>query len=408
MDAELRHGTPEEAGMNAARVAHLKKLGGRWVEEGIHPALVLLVARKGIVFLHEAFGRLGPGPDSAPLRTDAIFPVMSATKPVTAASVLLLVEEGKVGLMRPVRDYFPEISGAGTEEVLVHHLLSHLSGWRDIDVYAEVTRRLHAEGKPPPAPEPGQHRDLADFLFGARAAPLSCRPGEAMQYCQLNYELLGDLVRRASGKTIDAFARERIFEPLGMRDSSYVLPVAHRERKVRRGEGMPGPEFRGRFDPGVDSERFEGQPWGARGMHTSAYDLAVFAQMLLDYGTGKGRRVLSRAAVEAMRRNQVPEGAPVRWEVPGPDGMPIVHKFAGGYTYGLYPFLHTVSPHLNGGLASASAFGHAGALGIYWWVDPERDVVGVYCSVAARLLDDSGSDARADLFVDAVTAAIED
>jgi len=404
---ELRPGTPEEAGMSPTRVQHVKELARSWVEDGTHHALVVLVARRGVIALHEAFGTLRPERGSPPLPLDAIFPVTSVTKSITAAAVMVLVEEGRVGLMRPVRDYYPEISAGGTEEVLVHHLLAHLSGWRDIDVMAEI-QRLLGEGGDLPPPEPGQHPHIAAVLYLARSAPLACRPGEAMQYCNLNYELLADLVRRVSGTLIERFAQERIFKPLGMRDSSYVLPPEHRERKVRRGEGMPGAVDLGPFSPGLDSERFEGQPWGAAGMHSSAHDIAVFAQMLLNGGTHDGRRVLSSASVQAMRRNHVPEGVPVRVEVLGPDGRPVTFELSGGYGYGLFPFLHTVMPFYNGGLASPSSFGHSGFGGIYFWADPERDLVGVYLSVERRNRNDAIHDWRADLFVGAVTAAVDD
>ncbi len=405
---QLRPGTPEEAGMNPARVERVKELARGWVEQGVHPALVVLVARRGVICLHEAFGTLTSEPGSPALAKDSIFPLMSATKPMTAACILLLVEEGKVGLMRPVRDYFPEISADGTEEVLIHHLLSHLSGWRDIDVGRETTRRRQ-EGGEVPQPEPGQHPVIAADLHLAISTPLACRPGEAMQYCQLNYGLLGEIVRRVSGLPLERFARERLFEPLGMSDSSYVLPPEHRERKVRRGEGMPGTAYLSPLWPGIDTAEFEGLPSGAGGAHTSARDYALFAQMLINDGTYGGRRILSRASVEAMRRNHVPEGVPVRWERLGPDGEPLTLEFSGGYGYGLFPLANTVTPYMNGGLASPSSFSHVGAFGIYWWADPERELVGVYFSVAARLLaDDTTADWRADLFMDAVTAAVED
>ncbi len=404
---KLRAGTPEEAGMSPARVQHVKELARSWVEDGTHPALVVLVARRGNIVLQEAFGTLTSEPDSPPLPLDAIFPVTSMTKPVTAAAVMVLVEEGRVGLMRPVCDYYPEIAAEGTDEVLIHHLLTHLSGWRDSDVMTEIQRLLREGGDLPP-PEPGQHPDIADVSYLTRGVPLACPPGEAMQYCGLNYELLADLVRRVSGTPIERFARERIFEPLGMSDSSYVLPSEHRERKVRRGEEMSGAADLGPFSPGYDSERFEGQPWGAGGMHSSARDIAVFAQMLLNGGTYDGRRVLSNASVQAMRRNQVPDGVPARWDLPGPDGRPITLEFGGGYGYGLFPFGHTVTSHLNGGLASPSSFGHAGSGGVYFSADPERDLVVVYLSVSRRTLGDRTPDWRADIFVDAVTAAVED
>jgi len=393
--------------MSPARIEYINQLARGWVEEGVHPALVVLVARRGVICLHEAFGTLTSEPGSPPLAKDSIFPLMSATKPITAACVMLLIEDGVVGLMRPVREYFPEISAPGTDEVLIHHLLSHLSGWTDFDVATEIARRLR-NGGDAPAPQPGQHPDIAAYLRFACGTPLAAGPGEAMQYCQLNNHFLADLVRRAGGKPIELFARERIFEPLGMGDSSYVLPPEHRERKVRRGEGMPN--WTSAFFPGgVDSERFEGQPWGSGGVHTTARDYAVFAQMLLNKGTHGGRRVLSRASVDAMTRNQLPPGVRARWTDLGPDGEARTREFPGGYCYGLFPFLGTATPYFNGGLASSSSFSHAGALGIYWWVDPERDLVGVYFSVAARFLADGVTeDRRSDLFVDAVTAAVED
>jgi serine-type D-Ala-D-Ala carboxypeptidase len=406
---KLKPGKPEEAGMSPARIDHIKELAGSWVDEGVHPALVVLVARRGVICLHEAFGTLTGEPDSSPLAKDSIFPIVSATKTFTAACVMLLVEDGKVGLMRPVREYFPEITAEGTDEVLVHHLLSHLSGWQDLDVERELERGLKEGGQRPP-PEPGQHPILSGYLSLVSKTPLACRPGEAMQYCGLNYELLGDLVRRASGMPIERFARERIFEPLGMQDSSYVLPPEHRARKVRRGKGMPdsyGPRI-----PSIDSETMDAMPSGTGGMCSSAPDLAVFAQMLLNDGVYDGRRVLSRASVEAMTRNHVPAGTPVVWRRLGPDGEVIVNEeWGGGYGYGLFPFENTITPYWNGGLASPSSISHGGAFGIYWWADPERDLVGVYLSVAARFLvegDPTTVDWRADLFVDAVTAAVED
>ena len=97
---KLRTGTAEEAGMSPSRVQHVKELARSWVEDGTHPTLVVLVARRGIIVLHEAFGTLRPEPDSPPLSIDAIFPITSATKPITAAAIMCLVEDGRVGLAR--------------------------------------------------------------------------------------------------------------------------------------------------------------------------------------------------------------------------------------------------------------------------------------------------------------------
>ena len=403
----LSYGTPEEAGMLPGRVERVKALAEGWVADGVTPSLVVLAARRGVIFLHEAYGVLTPEEDSPPLMLDTVFPLSSVTKPFTAACVMMLAEDGLAGLVRPIRDYFPEISAEGTEEILVHHLLTHLSGWDGLDVAVEMQRRRKAEDELPP-PAPGQHPDVAAGIHLGSATPLACPPGEAMQYCNYNYALLGDLIRRVGGTSIEHFAEERIFEPLDMHDSSYVLPPEHRERKVLRAEDAPSAAFAGRLMAGIDSERFEGQPSGASGMHSSAHDLAVFAQMLMNGGTYDDRRILSGASVEAMRRNQVPDGAPAR-SILLVDGERTTLNFPGRYGYGLFPFLGSVTPYFNGGLASPSSFGHSGAGGAYFWADPERDLLGVYLSVEPRLLEfvnGTTHDWRADLFVDAVTAAV--
>ena len=402
---QLHHGTPQDAGMLPDRVEHVKALARTWVEDGPHPALVVLAARRGVIFLHEALGTLRPDADSPPLEKDSIFPMMSATKPVTAACVLALVEDGKVGLTWPVRDYFPEITGEGTDQILVHHLLCHLSGWRDIDVGREQLRRREEGGERPPI-EPGQDKGVAAYLHGAWATPLSAPPGTVMEYSSLNYELLGELVRRASDKPLDQFARERIFEPLGMKDSSYVLPPEHRERKVRRTEDLQG-WFLGPLFPGADSEAFEADASGPGGLHLTALDYAIFTQMLLNGGRYGGRRILSRASVDAMRRNHIPPGVPARVSFLGTDGSTLEKEFTGGYGYGLFPFEGTVTAKLNGGLVSPSSFSHTGALGIYWWADPERDLIGLYFSVCGLLPNETWN-WRADLFVDALTASVEE
>ena len=104
---KLRVGKPEEVGNSARRIRLVKDLARSWVDEGITPALIVLAARRGLVVLHEAFGHLGPEPESPPLERDAIFPLSSITKPITATAVMGLVEDGLLGLNRRVSDYIP-------------------------------------------------------------------------------------------------------------------------------------------------------------------------------------------------------------------------------------------------------------------------------------------------------------
>src|SRR5947207_726019 len=128
MGAGLREGSAAEAGMSAQQLDCVRDLAAGWVKDGIHPALVVLVARRGVIALHEAFGRLGPEPEAATLPRDALFPLASLGKPVAATALMMLVAEGRVGLTRAVRGYIPEFAGSGKDGVCVHHLLTHTSG----------------------------------------------------------------------------------------------------------------------------------------------------------------------------------------------------------------------------------------------------------------------------------------
>src|SRR5450759_1042439 len=186
---KLRAGTPEEAGMDPRHLARIPELARQWVDAGIHQALVLLVARKGIVVLHEAFGRISPESDSPPTRLDTIFPLSSISKPVTATCAMMLVEDGLLGLNRPVQEYVPEFIGEGKEAVMVHHLLTHTSGWDEaaVEEYAEERR---GKVQISPCPET-QHRAVHEALCLKFDAPLARPPGLRMSYCSPGFDLLG-------------------------------------------------------------------------------------------------------------------------------------------------------------------------------------------------------------------------
>src|SRR5712692_465234 len=139
---ELRRGIPEDAGMSAQRVQHVARLAEGWVTQGITPALVVLVARRGVIVLHEAFGRLTPEPDSPPLQRDSIYPLTSIAKPITATAAMILAEEGLLGLDHPVSEYIPEFTGEGKDAIMIHHLLTHTSGIIAEDVERHAAKKL--------------------------------------------------------------------------------------------------------------------------------------------------------------------------------------------------------------------------------------------------------------------------
>jgi len=395
--AELHEGSAVEAGMLPDRIERIRGLAKGWVEQGHTPSLVVLAARRGVIVLHEAFGRLRPEPDTTPLRVDSIFPVSSITKPITATAAMLLVEDGLLGLNRPIRDYLPEISGEGTEDVLVHHLLTHTSGYNDEEIYSALTQKIKQGFDPGPC-DATQHPAVHRLLSVCYLHPVSKPPGSEMIYCNANYNLLGEIIRRLTGRPLDDFARERIFEPLGMKDSSYVVPKEARARIVKRPSHAPWMQSPFGIE-GIDSREREETPWGSSGVFSTANDLAILAQTFLN-GGGYGRvRILSRPAVAAMTRNQIPGigtwfGANYRKEA--------------SYGYGWSVYSNEKWKYFTGSLPPIGTFAHSGAGGCNLWVDAANEIVGAYLEVEMRITELREHLWNCDLFQNAVTAAVAD
>ena len=407
---ELREGVPEDVGMDPARIRRLRDLVGGWVKSGDHPSVVVLVARRGVIVLHEAFGVLRHGDNTPTLKRDSIFPVSSCTKPITAAAVMCLVEDGLIGLNRPFIEYVPELDVPGVEwlvEARVADLLCHTAGFDDLELGAFIAAAAQRAPELPP-PASGQHPALNKRIRLAAGAPLTRRPGTAMIYSNFGYLLLGDIVRRASGQPFWQFVRSRLFEPLGMQDSYFVLPPALRERRVYRAPGMPATDPNPMY-AGIDSPELDEIDLGHTGLASTARDLAVFLQMLVNQGAHGGRQILSPASVAAMVRHQVSSSIP--WVMPlinPTTGKRKEFEFrGGGYGYGLFIFGPGDRWKPNGALASLSAFGHAGYPSCQIWADPEREVVGIYLSVSPRLHRDFPV-GNQDLFQNAVYGAIID
>jgi CubicO group peptidase (beta-lactamase class C family) len=395
---ELRVGSAAEAGLLPERVERIRALAKSWVEDGTTPSLVVLAARRGVIVLHEAFGRLRPEPDSAPLRVDTIFPVQSITKPITATAAMLLVEDGLLGLNRPIRDYLPEISGAGAEDVLVHHLLTHTSGYDDEGIFSVLAQRIK-EGFDPGPREATQHPALHRLLAVCYPHPVSKPPGTEMIYSDVNFELIGEIVRRLTGRSLDDFARERIFGPLGMHDSSYVVPESARPRILKRPPHAPFVQDTVAF-PGIDSREQEELPSGCGGVFTTAKDLAIFGQMFLNGGTHGRARILSRPTVAAMTRNQIP-GIPAQF-------FGVRHRKEGSYGYGWIVVSEEKWKYFSASLPPIGSFGHGGAGGCSMWVDTANEIVGIYFSIVMRMTEAFEFIWNLDLFQDAVTAAVAD
>jgi CubicO group peptidase (beta-lactamase class C family) len=385
---KLKVGSPEEAGVSPTRCKKIYERAEGWVEDGIHPALVILAARRGIVFLHEAFGRLGPEHDAQELKLDAIFPLASHTKQITATAVMILVEDGLLGLNRPVVDYIPEFVGEDKDLVLIRHLLTHTSGLSD-DYVLEELKNLGVECDDH-FPARWISQNLDEYVNTIIGIPLWKLPDTEMQYADSNFDLLGDVIQRVSGIGLEDFTSQRIFIPLEMKDTYLVVPDDVKTRVIRRSKSVPWYE---------GALALLKTPLGCGGAYSTAYDMAIFGQMLLNGGTYGDTRILSHASVTAMTRNQIP----------GISAQFLDRRFPeASWGYGWSVTSEYKGQCYGEAMLSSSSVSHGGAGGIMQWVDLGQDVVGIYFSVLTEMLEGDRKKWCADLFMNMVSASIED
>ena len=392
----LTPATPESVGMSAERLRDLTARAETWIRPDLHQSIVMLAARRGQVVLHEAFGKVGPEAVSAATQLDSLFPIASLSKVFTATAAMLLVERGQVSLFHPVADFIPEFQGTYKDQVTLWHLLTHSpGGLRLEEIDAHLVAKEENGFTPSPTPD-GQHPLVHAYLEAGYDAPLAHEPGSKVAYSNFAFELLGEVIRRVTGQPLADFARENIFEPLGMTDSGYTLPEEKKARLVKRAPEAPGATYGTWFFEGLDAESVTGCPWGAAGVLSSAWDVGVFAQMFLNGGSYGEARILSPATVAAMRRNQTPgledldrgwtRGAAARglgWDRPG-DKVSLLYA----------------------NLYGPETFCHSGAGGSMVWIDPTHEIVGVFLSIETRVRPDQQRCWAGDLFANAVTAAV--
>jgi CubicO group peptidase (beta-lactamase class C family) len=399
MTTMLRRGAPEDAGMLPERVARVRDLCARWVEEGQTPSLCVCVARRGVIVLDEAWGVHGPEKGAPPLQTDSIFPISSVTKAITATLVMQLVDDGLLALNRPVVDYLPEVTGEGVAEVLVHHLLTHTSGYSwDFPAPPHAVKKLEAGFELPPCPV-WRHPENHLLLSLSWDTPREAAAGEVMSYSNHNYLLLGEIVTRLTERRLEDVARERIFAPLGMDSTDYVVPESAAPRIVRRASGLPFADALGPFFDGIGSPRAQAAPHPGGGVYSTARDMTIFGQMILNRGRYGDARILSPAAVAAMTRDQIP-GIKARFF----DKL-IEH---GSWGYGWAIQSPSKWPYFQGSLPPLGTLGHPGAGGAMFWIDPAHELVGAYFEVTTRLTERFEHLWGFDLFVNAITSAVDD
>jgi CubicO group peptidase (beta-lactamase class C family) len=246
-------------------------------------AAALLVARGGVVVIERGFGRISASPDSPPCRADSVFIVASITKPVTATAVMKLVEQGRVRLDERVRKYLPEFRGGERGQVTIRHLLTHTSGLPDMLPENTALRLRQAP--------------LREFVAGAVKVPLLFTPGTRVSYQSMGILLAAEIAGRVSGRTLDDYLRQQVFDPLEMNRTSMNLGRNRLEETVQC--ILPG----GGDSAGTGGSsnwnspywRNLGAPWG--GMHSTVGDVFRLLQAMLENGRGVLKPELARAMV---------------------------------------------------------------------------------------------------------------
>ncbi len=341
-EVRLASARPEEVGMDSRRLSRLDEVITLALERRDFPGAVLLVTRQGKIVWRKAYGQSQLLPEPAPMKPDLIFDLASLTKPIaTATSIMILVEQGRIRLWDRVSNFIPEFvpyleeKGLPGEEVRLFHLLTHTSG---LPPYTDPKEVAAKYGEPCPT------EVLVRHIAGIRK---EYRAGEKFVYSCLNYITLAQVVKIVSGQDLAEFSRQNIFKPLGM-DSTFFNPPEEIKTRCVPTEVVNGRPLRGVVhDP---LARLQGGVSGNAGLFSTADDLAVFAQMMLNRGEFRGVRILSPLAVERMT-----------------EIFPHL-KFAGrGFGWDLDSDYATV----RGDLFGWASYGHSGYTGTSIWIDPE-------------------------------------
>lgn len=358
---------PARAGMDAAQLARIAPVMKEFVERGQMSGSVTLVLRRGVPAHFESAG-WQDADAKKPMPKDAIFQIMSMTKPITGVAILMLAEEGKLRLHDRVEDHLPEFRG---QMVLV----SEENGVRTLRKPSRpITIRdlmTHTSGLGPAPPGIGDimirmDRTLADACLIYSQQPLLFEPGTRWMYSNTGIAVLGRIVEARSGMSFEKFLDTRIFQPLSMTDTHVWLPADKRARLAPVFTVKDGKLVKAGADilAGDPLKFREGAKYSGpeHSLYSTAWDLAQFYQMMLNGGVLNGKRLLSPAGVRMM--TQVHTGDLTAGHNPGTG-------------FGLtWEVTQAPAGTLTG--QSIGTFGHGGAFGTYGWVDPRQQLVGVF------------------------------
>lgn len=356
--------------LSKERLQRLDEVLDRYVIKGRMPGAVALVMQHGEIVYERAVGWSDVSAGRR-MTTDTIFRIASQTKAITSAAVMLLIEEGRLTLSTRLSDVIPafgEVRVARPAEgaielvpaetpITMHHLLTHTSGY-SYGVESWIAAQYEAQGFGPAAGYGWYTIDkdepICTTIERLAQLPLVAQPGEAYVY-GYSTDILGCVVERVAGQPLDEFLRERFFEPLGMRDTHFFLPVGEEQRLATVYSSVQG-----KFERAPEGSKGQGHfvtgprrnLSGGAGLLSTARDYAAFLEMIRNGGVHRGVRILGPRAAALMRTNQI-------GTLHSPNGR--------GFGYGF----QTTERFGANGFEASGGFGWGGAYGSLYRVDPE-------------------------------------
>jgi CubicO group peptidase (beta-lactamase class C family) len=361
--------SPTSVGMSSSRLGAIERVVERGIKAGGYPGASVIVGRKGAAVFEKGFGKLSWSENSTPVDAQrTIYDVASLSKVVgTTTAIMILYDEKKIGLDDPVVNYIHTFGGGDKDKVTVRQLLTHTSGLpagRDIWRIAQT---------------PLEARALV------LSTPLEGRPGAQYIYSDLGADVLGLLIEVVSGEPLDKFLTRRVFEPLGMNETMY-RPADSLRYRIAPTEVTPPRGYPLRGEVQDENAYALGGVAGHAGLFSTAADLSVFAQMMLNGGEYNGVQIISKPTVELFTSRSFGHRA-LGWDTA-----------EGDYGSGRY--------------LGPTAYGHTGFTGTSMWIDPEREMFVILLTNrvhAARALRPAKviSDVRADLSDAAVLSVLD-
>src|SRR5713226_4933425 len=378
--------TTSAAGLSKTRMQRMHDVMTGHVDDGSMPGLVSLVSRRGEVFVN-TIGRMAI--DGAPMARDTIFRITSMTKPVTAVAAMILVEECKLRLDDPVDRWLPELADRkvlraidaplddtvpARRAITLRDLLTFRLGYGIIMVFPDrypIQKAIAEAGFAPGPVFPSFPPDELMKRYGS--LPLLYQPGERWLY-NSGSEILGVLIARVAGTTLGEFLRDRIFAPLGMKDTAFSVPEAKRNRFATCYIGDHATQRLKVFDDPATG-KFAQPPVfenGSAGLVSTADDFNAFAQMMLNGGRYGNERILSRPSVELMTTDQLTPEQKLGSEIFFGDNR--------GWGMGLSVFTRRDN------LCNVPGrFGWDGGYGTSWYSDPKENLTGIL--LTQRMMD---------------------